>query len=474
MKTLIKFQMQSWLYNKAVWLTLIVWLIINSFAINQRSFEVKTAALDKDSSGAYQAQKEKAYYTLLDSAERNLKQFEDYYYDPRNPAQFNSVPRFAYFKPGTLNLFANGQSDLLPQQYNIASRTDLMQQKEPAINGVQVLYGKLDVAFIIVFLLPVIVIAFNYNILSAEKESGTLKILLAQNASLRQVISSKLLVSFLFMLLLLLIPVAGIWFAGINPLHILSSVGLYLVTGILYSLFWHLLCGFINTKLKSSAYNATLSLGCWLLLVFIFPAAVSLLTDAIHPVPSRANFVTNYRKVLNDVESQDVNHVLDKYFFDHPELAVQDTGTGEKNTSNVFYKAYHITNEKTAEQLQPLYNDYAVKLKSANNFSNIAGLLSPAVITQQCLVLLAGQSSKQYLHFTHQIAAWRKPYLHYILANIIENKRVVKTETLKYRAFDYPPYNYTKGLWLNIIVLFVMVMVLAAFTQRLLKKTTII
>ncbi|MBX3239266.1 MAG: ABC transporter permease subunit [Chitinophagaceae bacterium] len=475
MKTIFLFELKNWLRNKAVWLVLITWVLLVSFAGWQRNAIVCMLASDMDSSRVYELQKEKAYHGLLDSVERGLKQVKEYANDPRNPVYFNTkVPRFAIYEPGVLDVLATGQSDIFPQLYVISSRADYRQQKEEAVNGLPLMYGKPDMVFIITFLFPLIIIAFNYGLLSSEKESGTLKLILVQHTNLKQVLFAKLFVSFLFSLLLLLVPAIILYILKAGAPATIRSVGLLLLITSLYSLFWHLLCAVAGSRLKSSAWNATVLTGCWILLTVLLPAVINLVTGSVRPVPSRTEFITEYRRATNAIEQDSNSAVLDKFFFDHPELAKEDSTGNERNRANQFYKASHIKHDQTHETLQPIYDRYESSLQAANRFSGNVGLLSPALTTHQSLLLLAGQSSKQYLHFNKAIVEWRKPYLDFILTNLLQDKDVNRQETLKWSSFSYQPYDYSSEMATHISVMLLFIAALLLITLKMLQRAVII
>lgn len=474
MNTIFLFELKKWLRSKAVWLVFILWVTLVSFAAWQRHTVVQTLASNMNSSRQHELEKEHDYYSQLDSVDKGWKQIKEYINDPHNPVYFNTkMPRFAIYKPGALDLFATGQSDIFPQLYVISYRTDYRQQKEEAVNGLQLLYGKLDIAFVLVFLLPLIIIALNYNVLSQEKENGTLRMLLAQNTSLKQLAFGKLLVSFSFSFLLLLVPVVAAAICSVNIFSILSAISIYFLAGLLYSGFWHLLCALVNSRLKSSAWNATALTGCWLALALVFPAIISLLAGVFHPVASRAKFIVDYRQAITRIEQDSNNAVLDKFFFDHPELVKEDTTGNEKNRANIFYKASHAKQDKVQSILQPIYDDYNKKLRAANEFSNNTGLLSPPVILQQSLLLLAGQSSRQYLYFTTKIDQWRKPYFEFILAKLLQDKAIDKAEALQWQAFDDATYDYTDEIRLNILALLLFNAAVLIITSAALGRTRI-
>ena len=110
------------------------------------------------------------------------------FFDPRNPAQVGQsfVAGYALLPPAALAPLSVGQSDLLPAHYKItlASREALFAGDE-LDNPTNLLAGSFDVAFVIVFLYPLLILALGYNLLSGEKESGILALTLSQPIRLR-------------------------------------------------------------------------------------------------------------------------------------------------------------------------------------------------------------------------------------------------------------------------------------------------
>ena len=51
--------------------------------------------------------------------------------------------------------------------------------------------GRFDLAFVLIYLYPLLILALTYNLLSAEKEQGTLALALSQPVSLRTLVSAR-------------------------------------------------------------------------------------------------------------------------------------------------------------------------------------------------------------------------------------------------------------------------------------------
>jgi ABC-2 type transport system permease protein len=61
-------------------------------------------------------------------------------------------------------------------------------------NPSHLLSGHFDLAFVIVYLFPLLIFALSYNLLSAEREIGTLRLLMSQPLALRTLVPGKVLV----------------------------------------------------------------------------------------------------------------------------------------------------------------------------------------------------------------------------------------------------------------------------------------
>lgn len=105
--------------------------------------------------------------------------------------------RYAIAYPGPLTAFSLGQRDLYPTYQEVMGRA-LQRQLNPTelANPQKLLVGSFDLAFVLVYLLPLLLIVLGYNLLSAESEGGTLALLQTQAVSLRRVLGLKLLIRF--------------------------------------------------------------------------------------------------------------------------------------------------------------------------------------------------------------------------------------------------------------------------------------
>ncbi|MCA6106178.1 ABC transporter permease [Bradyrhizobium cenepequi] len=122
-----------------------------------------------------------------------------------------SITKHACVIPNApLAALAIGQSDMMPNYYRISylSKVQFMYDTEIE-NPWNLLSGHFDLAFVIVFVLPLLVTTLGYNLLSAEREHGTLRMLCSQPLSVATLLTGKLVVRMLALLAIVIpLPLA--------------------------------------------------------------------------------------------------------------------------------------------------------------------------------------------------------------------------------------------------------------------------
>ena len=106
------------------------------------------------------------------------------------------------------------------------------------------------------------------------------------------------------------------WCAALVGALLLVSLG----HGWVQALLWLALAAWVNSLRRSSAWNATVLVGAWLVLVVVLPAAVNIAAGLLHPLPSRVEMITAQREASNDAVNRR-SELLARYLEDHPEMA---------------------------------------------------------------------------------------------------------------------------------------------------------
>lgn len=340
--------------------------------------------------------------------------------DPRSPYSVGGRigRRYAYLPPGPLATLAIGQSDLYPYYFQVSTGS-----KQSFVNNYELenpnnlLTGRFDLAFVVVYLFPLLILALSYNLLSAEREQGTLAMLLSQPVSLKTFVLGKVALRALVVLTL------GLGFSAVA--YFVSGAGngngsggpflLWLLIVIAYSLFWFAVAVAVNALGKSSQANAMVLASVWLVLVVIVPAIVNLVVTSTHPVPSRVDLVSSIRAATNEANAR-AAQVMSKYYSDHPDLLPE----GEQPDPNDFMIRSYAIREEVERTMAPVLAAYDAQLLKQQTQVDRLRYLSPAIVTQEALNDVAGTGLARYRHFLGLVdnfhARWREFFVPRVFA----------------------------------------------------------
>jgi ABC-2 type transport system permease protein len=325
--------------------------------------------------------------------------------------------------PGPLAALCVGQSDLYPYTTTLdiyAAKHSLFNFYEQD-NPLNLLAGGFDPAFVLVYLFPLLILALSYNLLSQEKEQGTLAMTLSHPVSLRTFLLGKAAMR----LLLALAMAMGFLLIGVVvarlPLNDGATVlrlGLWLVAIIAYAVFWFALASFVNTLNKSSAANATMLVAAWIALVVIAPSLLFVAADTIHPVPSRLEFIAKLREADNYARSEG-QRLLAKYYGDHPELVP----AGKLDLVD-FTTRFYAMRQENQRRMLPEAERFEAQLDRQQLLVNSYRYLSPAIVMQESLNDLAGASGARQQAFVAQLRAFLDRWQRHFVPLVFKRARL--------------------------------------------------
>jgi ABC-2 type transport system permease protein len=320
---------------------------------------------------------------------------------------------------------------------------------------VQLLFGSFDLAFVIIYLLPLLIIAFSFNVLAAERESGTLKLLASQPIRIRTWVLQKLALRFFWLILCititLLIVFAIFSFDFSSNGSALVSLLVYIIV---YALFWFVLAFVTNIWIHSSAKNAIALIGFWVIFVLLSPSILNQLSNSIYPMPSRT-LMLNQMRTLKAEATKKQDEILDNYLRDHPEYAINDS-TQTRN----FYHSYMATQNLVKEELRPVVEKFETQLKKQQQWAYTFSWLSPALTVQNALNGLAGTSEKDYQEFRYQSLAFAEEWRNHFIPFMFNNQEFKKSDYKNIPAFAYN-YHHESGIY-RILGLLLMSVVIVA------------
>ena len=342
--------------------------------------------------------------------------------DPRAPNVLGGArgSHAAVLDPGPLTALAVGQSDLLPYYYdvNIYTNESTFQQNGEVENPLNLMVGRFDLAFVVIYLLPLLVLALSYNVLSEEREQGTLALTLSQPVSARNIVAAKL----AFRALLVVGTVLAVSLLGILATGGSASPGrvaLWCATVAIYALLWFALAAWVNSLRRSSAWNATVLVGAWLVLVVVLPAAINIAAGLLHPLPSRVQMVTAQREASNDAVNQR-SELLARYLEDHPEMAGSVVPDDEPALGALAWAATDAVNQR----LEAVTTEHDASRAEQIALVRRYRFLSPALLAQEALMDAAGTGDARFARFQAEVRAFAEEWKEFFVPAILAGEQM--------------------------------------------------
>ncbi|MEP6931052.1 MAG: DUF3526 domain-containing protein, partial [Flavobacterium sp.] len=275
-----------------------------------------------------------------------------------------------------VNSLAIGQRDVNPSIQSVTIRGLEAQKYDAELNNPNnLLSGNIDFSFVLVYLFPLLIIAFTYNIISEEKESGTWKIVATQTSSTFLYILKLFYIRILSLLALLIIVLfVAVLFLDI-PMD--ESFLAFFGLGILYLLFWFAVCFYIVSLQKNSNFNAVLLLTIWLFLIIVLPATINTYIVNKYPVPEALELTLKQRNAYHEKWDMDKKITMDKFYSHYPQF--KNYPLPEAEFSWLWYYAMQQAgDDDSAVQSKELQ----VKLEQRNKASAFIALFIPTLHTQ--------------------------------------------------------------------------------------------
>jgi len=410
---------------------------------------------------------DEAMLLLIDSIQAGLPVDVPSWRQPVQPtAVGNYHPRVVAFPPAPMALVATGQSDLFTHYVKPTLRGEAMLLNFTELSSpVQLLFGSFDLSFVLIYLLPLIVIAFTYNILSVERERGSLRLLATQPMKLVHWVLQKSTLRFALLSLILggclslSLMMNGVsiieqWNQGFSQLLGLSFG---------YLLFWFALAFLVNLLGRTSAVNAISLLGVWIGLVLLVPAVLNQLANTIYPVPSRAQMINDMR-VLKAVADKQQDQILAEYLRNHPELVSVEAGT--EATAYGWWQRYFAAQDVVKERMQPLLEKYDGQLKRQQQWVHQLRVLSPAILMQDGLQKISGTASWYYRDYRQQVISFAEQWREFFLPLIFKDEKVDAEILTQLPEFQYekPIAGLPFGVNLSLILLYSCLLLGLGFT----------
>jgi ABC-2 type transport system permease protein len=330
---------------------------------------------------------------------------------------------------------AVGSAGLLPDLYRFDAHASYLQQGRGDLeNPLRLSVGSFDLSFVLVFVVPIMVIALSYDMVSREKESGVLALACAQGVDPKRLIYLKLMARCLASLLPVTLAIGASFsllaLAGAQPEW--ATVFAWWCVSLVYTGFWFALAAGVNALNRDSATNGVILANLWLLLVVIIPAAISLAATGLFPAPSRVALTTELREAASETEAR-AAAAREQYFFDHPDLSAAEPD------QEIYFEAVARSETAISGSIAAALQAFDLQAGKQARLAERWQYLSPALVFQQSLSRLVGSDRDAYVAFRTAAFAHHTRWRQFFITALESGNAMTLADWDRLPRFDWTP-----------------------------------
>ncbi|MFC3562714.1 ABC transporter permease [Pedobacter jamesrossensis] len=274
-------------------------------------------------------------------------------------------------------------------------------------------FGEISVAMVLQLLVPLLIFFLGYNSISAERETGTLKIILCQNVSWKQLLWGKTLgiISVCLSIFIPIVLLTILLWASLSNWEITADSAIRLLILILsYSIYFFIvsvIAVLVSAFQRSSKSALIILLSCWIFFLIIMPRLTQAIGVKLHPTPSKIEFAD---AVADDIHKQgDSHNPNDLHYASIKDSLLKVYKVNDVKKLPFNYGGYIMAEgEKITSKI---YSNHQKTLNKTfdkqNGITTIAGFLNPYLAVKNISMALTGSDFKTYVDFQEQAENYR-------------------------------------------------------------------
>jgi ABC-2 type transport system permease protein len=330
-----------------------------------------------------------------------------YWQDPTNVAGYSEYfIRKSALKPHLpLSPLAAGVSDLAPSRLEIKLNTpfgfiDTYDFENP--RGLAL--GRFDLAFAIVFLLPIGLLLLFALLVTFERDRGMLPLVAAQAVAPRTWIGVRVAAILAWSVpVVVLAIVISIGLAGGPLAAVAGSLAVAILITVLYMLFWSAVALLVLGRQPGAGAALGSFAAIWAALTIGLPLAGSALVGAIDPAPSAIEYVDAQRRIADEVQAgRDV--ILTAALLARPDLRDH----ADRATTLDYATRLSFLVPETERRLSSLRSAIEAHRTRQEKVAGIVGFVVPTLGVESAFAALAGTDPARQRLFEAQARQYQQ------------------------------------------------------------------
>ena len=420
---------------------------------------------------------------------------EDWLKNPdKNPHRMAHYGNFAFRKSTSLSVFEFGMEPFFGNAIFLeAHKQNTANFSEAGFSNSMLRFGEISTAMVLQILLPLLIFFLGFNAIAYERENGTLKLLLSQGISWKQLLWGKILGIASVILMLFIPTIIVLLFIWLMLQNFTISADetfkmiLFIVFHFIYLMFFCVIAVLVSASSKTSKKALVSLIGIWLILTIILPRTTQAMGAYLYEAPSKVKFGSDIEKdILKQGDSHNPNDVHYKAIKDSL-LRVYKVDSVQKLPFN--YSGFIMTEgEKLSSKIFNQHLEELLKVYAKqNSFSKAVSFLNPYIAMKNVSMGLSNTDYDSYIDFQKQAEIYRynmAQKMNALQVKYISNKKpgpndkpltIGKEHWADVEEFHYEPKGITEVLKTEIlsiisIVLWIIILfVLIRFASKNLK-----
>jgi ABC-2 type transport system permease protein len=376
----------------------------------------------------------------------------------KHPHRMAHYGNFAFRPKAPLSVFDFGMESFFGNSiYLEAHKQNSTNFSEAGFSTGLLRFGEISVAMILQVLLPLLIFFLGFSSIASERENGTLKILLSQGLSWKQLILGKSygligVIMTIFIPLMIVVSILWIIIQGNNiTLEEILRLVLIILSYFVYLSIFCVIAVLVSAVSKTSKIALSSLIGLWLMLTIVLPRASQALGKAIYEAPSKAKF----ESAIDDdiVKVGDSHNANDPHYkaLKDSLLAVYKVDSVKKLPFN--YSGFQMKEgEKISANIyQKHQNELLAIYGQQNSFSKLVAFFNPFMAIKNLSMALSNTDFASFVDFQEQAETYRYKMAQNmndlqieLISNVAKNSADKDHIIDKKHWEDFPDFQYKK------------------------------
>ena len=316
-------------------------------------------------------------------------------------------------------------------------------------------FGELSMAMILQIILPLMIFFIGYAAIVADRENGTLKILLTQGTSWKEILYGKALglagISLLFYLPFVLIAVLMLALEEHATADDWTRLMVILITYLLYLVILSMITIVVSASSSTSKNALVKLLGLWLLLIVVLPRTAQSVGTYLYPTPTKLEFRSAIEEEV--IQFGDSHDPDDPYYQSIKDSVLQVYNVQSTEELPFNYSGFQMfTGEKISAEIYKRHQGMLMQqYQKQNQLTKWLAVANPYLGIKSLSMSLCGTDLASYISFQLQAEDYRyqlaqtmnELQMKYIKANVASSEGQVNVVDAKeWKAFPDFSYQY--------------------------------